>query len=150
MTFDARTDESFKACPDAARWSAVLARLGRERAVNLDVEIGRFDPDAAAEPGRVVFPEPANPVVIPEVSHKRPAIGVVVSSKSAAEDAALAGHLAALAIERECEVIILTEDPLSGFERFGFRTERIAGESDAEKAACLEQIRSFWGLEIVL
>lgn len=145
-----RTDENFRNCPDAARWSDVLARITRERAVDLDAAISGFDPDAAVEPGQVIFPELPGAVVLPEDLSQRPAIGVVLSGTRETDDSVIAGHLASLAVERDCEVVILSEDPLSGFERFGFRTERIAGQTDARKTACIEQIRSFWGMEVIL
>lgn len=145
-----RTDESFRNCRNAARWGDVLARISSERAIDLDADLSAFDPDAAAEPGRTIFPVPQSAVVLPEDLPQRPTVGILLSPAREIDDVVFAGQLAALAVEQDCEVVILTEAPLSGFERFGFRTERIAGQTDAEKTACIEQIRSFWGMEVML
>ena len=52
-------------------------------------------------------------------------------------------RLAAFAIERDVEIVVLSEADCSGFERFGFRVERIAGDTPEERAACEDQIRRF-------
>jgi hypothetical protein len=38
----------------------------------------------------------------------------------------------------------------SGIERFGFRTEKVAGKTEAERDACRDQLRQFWGIELTL
>lgn len=144
-----QTDESFLSSPDAARWREILARIAPHRAVDLDEITGAVDPTCRQERGRTLFPEGRiTPLCEPE-EDSRPAIGVHVSDTDP-DLAALAAKLAALAIERDCEVITLSETPLSGLERFGFRNERIAGETDTARAQCLDQVRAYWGLEIVI
>jgi hypothetical protein len=46
--------------------------------------------------------------------------------------------------------VVLNETDRSGLERFGFRTERISGTTQEARAACEDQIRRFWNLDLVL
>lgn len=149
MTGPFKNDEEFLASADAARWSNVLARITPAMALNIDNDIGEYDPQRALKPGRVVFPEGSGLPAINRQNNRRPAIGIMVSDNDESIET-LAARLAALAIERDCEVIALTQGAISGLERFGFRTERIAGETKATRDECLEQIRRFWNLEIIL
>jgi hypothetical protein len=59
-------------------------------------------------------------------------------------------RVAAFAIERNVEIVVLSETDYSGFERFGFRIERISGHCAETRAACEDQIRRFWNLDLVL
>ncbi|MGR3290551.1 MAG: hypothetical protein ACU0C9_05075 [Paracoccaceae bacterium] len=59
-------------------------------------------------------------------------------------------RLAAGALERGIIPIILTTLPDSGFERFGFRVERIMGETPQERTACEEELKRFWDMAIVI
>ena len=145
-----RTDESFLHCSEAERWRGVLSRVSTHSAVNLDEAVRPFDPVVAEEPGQVLFPVPDICPVLPDVGEDRPAIGVQVAAHATSDPVGLAAQLAALALEKECEIVVIAEQNLSGFERFGFRTERLAGETDDEKAACLSQIRAFWNLDIII
>ncbi|MBM7069933.1 hypothetical protein [Actibacterium sp. 188UL27-1] len=145
-----RTDDTFLHCPDAERWRGVLARVNGHRATNLDTAVRPFDPVAAEDPGKVLFPEPDLTPVLPEIGDQRPAVGVMVEDALTKDPIVLAAQLAALALEKDCEIVVISENNLSGFERFGFRTERVAGNTEAERAACLDQIRAFWNLDIIL
>ena len=59
-------------------------------------------------------------------------------------------RLGMLAMERDCEIIVLNHLPYSGLERFGFRCERMVGDTPEARAACEAQIRRFWNLDIVI
>lgn len=149
MKASIRNDETFAASEDAIRWSSVLARITSQKALNIDTEVSGYDPQRSQNAGRVVFPAESGLPSFDDRKDRRPAIGVFISEAEESKEA-IAARLAALAIERDCEVIALSDEPLSGLERFGFRTERIAGDTDAARAECIEQIRRFWGLEIIL
>jgi len=58
--------------------------------------------------------------------------------------------LASLAIEKEVTPIILTTLGESGFEKFGFRVERLAGETRAEVLASEQNLKVFWDLVTVI
>ncbi len=59
-------------------------------------------------------------------------------------------RLAAFAIERDVEIVVLNEADRSGLERFGFRIEQISGDNPEARAACEDQIRRFWNIDLVL
>jgi chorismate synthase len=59
-------------------------------------------------------------------------------------------RLSAFAIERDVEVVVLSHADYSGLERFGFRTERISGSSQAARHACERQVAGFWRLEVII
>ena len=59
-------------------------------------------------------------------------------------------RLVAFALEKDVEIVVLSHVDQSGFEKFGFRIERIGGETAAARDACEEQIRRFWNIDTVL
>ena len=135
---------------DLKQWSAVLLRIGPQDADDLDELLAAFDPRKRA-PGRDIFPLP-EAVPMPQTALRR-ADAICVGVRAAAADAAAfdrAMRLAAFAIERDVQIVVLSESDHSGFERFGFRVERISGDSPEARAACEDQIRRFWNLDLVL
>ena len=77
------------------------------------------------------------------------AVGVLIDHPLV-DPADAAYRLGALAIEQDVEIIALSSLDYSGLERFGIRTERIAGHSAEERAHCRDQLMQFWGLEVIL
>ena len=145
---------------DPTHWSSILPRIGRHDADDIDPLLAPFDPRRAAE-GRDLFPL-LEAELMPGAALKRadavcvglraPAVACVADSAtgSTADVVDRAMRLAAFAAERDVEVVILAEGDRSGFERFGFRVERVAGETPEARAACEDQIRRFWNLDLVL
>ncbi len=135
---------------DRSDWAAIIGRISPASADDLDALTARYDPRSAV-PGGDLFPE-LDAVLMPLVRLKRAdavCVGFAVSAElSDAADRAM--RLAAMALERDVEVIVLASGDVSGLERFGFRTERVAGDSEAARAACEEQIRRFWSLDLIL
>jgi len=132
---------------DRARWSATVLRIARHDADDIDDLLAGPDP---IPPGEVIFP-PVDAVLMPHVAMRRPD-AVTVGIRAAPEQPDAAGRamrLAAFAIERDVEIVVLAEGDSGGTERFGFRTERLAGEGPA-RAACEDQIRRFWNIDLVL
>ena len=150
-----RTDESFLADQAAQAWSERLVRTSTSCPANIDSLLAPANPLAAHAPGNAIFPPldalPAQRALGPD---ERPAIGVFLDDAAErlpdAHTSLMATRYASLAIEKECEVIILSHQSNAGFERFGFRVERIAGETAAQRDGCVAQIRQFWGLEIMI
>ncbi len=137
---------------DPKQWNAILSRIGPHDADDLDALLEPFDPRHAPVPGRDIFPLP-EAVLMPQVALKREdavCIGLRAPAADAADAADRAIRLAAFAIERDVEIIVLNETDRSGLERFGFRIERISGETPEARAACEDQIRRFWNLDLVL
>lgn len=132
------------------RWEDILARVSRNEPENLDGLLTPYDPRATT-PGDEIFPEHVS--VVPFASEFRSddtiAIGVRVE-EPLPDPAERAVQLGAFAIERNVEVVVLSHMDYSGFERFGFRTERISGKSEAARAACERQLAGFWHLEVII
>lgn len=136
---------------DPTHWSSILPRIGRHDADDLDALLAPFDPRRAA-PGHDLFPLPEADLM-PGTALKRAdavCVGLRAPAAGASDAVDRAMRLAAFAAERDVEVVILAETDRSGFERFGFRVERIAGGTPEERAACEDQIRRFWNLDLVL
>lgn len=135
---------------ETARWSAILSRIDPRDTADIDDIVRDFDPRAAT-PGRDLFPD-VEACLMPRAAFQREdavAIGLRVATEPTdAADRAM--RVAAFALEREVEVVVLSESDRSGFERFGFRVERVSGDTEARRAACEEQIRRFWSIDLVL
>ncbi|MGO4908180.1 hypothetical protein ACEN2J_07580 [Pseudorhodobacter sp. W20_MBD10_FR17] len=150
-----RNDAAFLADSAAARWSEVLGRCFCPSPINIDAVLASLNPLCFGIPGAVVFACNDHQQAIPPLPPiARPAIGVLLADHDGpiAGDKAknLAARYAALAIEKECEVIILSHQHNAGFERFGFRVERVAGADADARAACIAQLKQFWDLEIII
>ena len=46
--------------------------------------------------------------------------------------------------------MVLSTTDVTGLERFGFRIERIAGETREARRRCEAQVRRFWSIDLVL
>ncbi len=135
---------------DTQRWTATLARVTAYEAADIDDTTADLAPGPAA-PGRVLFPEPAG-APRPETAMKRPS-AVCVGVRVAAPVPDLvdrAMRLVAFALEKDVEVVVLSHLDYSGFERFGFRVERVCGDTEAARSACERQICRFWNIDMVL
>lgn len=129
---------------------AILSRIGPYDSDDLDGLLAKFDPRQTAA-GRDIFPLP-EAMLMPQTALKRGdavCVGVhAVGTDASATDRATL--LAAFAIERDVQIVVLSDADRSGLERFGFRVERISGDSPEARAACEDQIRRFWNLDLVL
>jgi hypothetical protein len=135
---------------DPKQWNALVSRIGPHDADDLDALLAPFDQRRGG--GRDVFPAP-EAVLMPNAALKRAdavCVGLRASTTDASDAADRAMRLAAFAIERDVEIVVLSETDRSGLERFGFRIERIAGDTPEARAACEDQIRRFWNLDLVL
>jgi len=132
------------------RWSAVIARITKTEADTIDDLAGPLDVRTRPQ-GRPLFPSGMGPLM-PQATFKSATtacIGVRIT-EARADIADVAAHLAALALEKDAEIVVLNHLPYCGLERFGFRCERVVGANEDERAACEEQIRRFWNIEIVI
>lgn len=135
---------------DRTQWSTIISRIGPHDADDLDALLAPFGPRQKT-PGRDIFPMPGA-VLMPQTALKR-SDAVCIGLRSTDADGTVADRamrIASFAIERDSEITVLSETDFSGFERFGFRVERIAGDSPEEREACEDQIRRFWNLDLVL
>lgn len=156
MLTTTRSDSSFLADKCAQNWAQIMVRASRLAPTNIDGLLEGANGLASDKKGKAMFDEDS---FTPFPDHdaapsRRPAIGVLLDDREVAiaprDIHLLATRYAALAIEKECDVVILSYRDNAGFERFGFRVERISGETDAAREACLAQLRRFWGFEIMI
>lgn len=130
------------------RWSAIINRIVAAGPEALDPLVTE---GKAAPRGRDLFPR-IDAVLMPGAPMARTdavAVGVRVSEPLPdLVDRAL--RLAAFALEKDVEIVVLSHIDESGFERFGFRVERVAGDTPEARAACEDQIRRFWNIDLVL
>ena len=150
-----RTDATFLADKSAQNWADIMTRASTVAPQNIDDLLCSQNALAQHGDGAVIFPDGAfYSGAEPVTAVRRPAIAVLLPDQNnrtpAAEAHVLATRYAALAIEKECEIVILTHQHNAGFERFGFRVERIAGATPEARESCLNQLRAFWGFEIVI
>jgi len=133
---------------DEPRWTALLSRIVPQDADDID-DLTRVHDARATEAGNDLFPDIAAALHC-ENAFKRPdtvCVGLRVSAPLADTcDRAL--RLASLAAEQNVEVVVLSEIDVTGFERFGFRIERIAPGQDAPGFG--QQVKRFWGIDLVL
>lgn len=135
---------------NTAFWGDVIGRITPHDAAGIDDLTGPVDP-RCTHGGRVIFPQNiALPVAnMPFASPDTGTIGFRITA--ARDDIAQVGlQLAALAMENGVEVVVFNHLDYCGLERFGFRCERIAGHTPAQKAQCEEQIRRFWNIDLIL
>ena len=130
-------------------YATIMSRITPHRADDVDDLTLRFDRCATARGGDF-FPALGS-VPSPEPRFKREdAICVGFRMAGEPDDAAeRAARLAAMALERDVEVIILSEDGFAGLERFGFRVERIPPSAGEPRHDWIDQVRRFWGLDLV-
>ncbi|MCG7519804.1 hypothetical protein [Ruegeria sp. Ofav3-42] len=130
-------------------WFDILSRASPNRPVPLDDLVNESH---ASQPcGKVIFPqmdltpsaalwerEPGGPIHI----------GVRIIEPPEAPYS-VARLLASAAMERDVYPVILSRVDYCGFERFGFRVERIPDKPAAAEAA-EEEIRKYWDLAIII
>lgn len=135
---------------DPTDWNSILPRIGPHDAADLDPLLAPFEPRRVS-PGRDLFPLPEAQLMPGTELRRADAVCVGVRAPAGAADVTdRAMRLAAFAAERDAQIVVLTDADRSGFERFGFRVERVAGDTPEERAACEDQIRRFWNLDLVL
>ena len=135
---------------NAAHWRDVISRIILQEATDIDDLTGQFD-DRRNPSGCAIFPTGVQSLVdgVPFKDESMAAIGCRITEKR--EDIVhIALSLATLAMEKEIEVVIFNHVDYCGLERFGFRCERITGDTPEEKNACEEQVRRYWGIDYVI
>lgn len=136
-------------------WLAVLSRISSDQP--LDLDSGMFDASAEKpSPARHKTVSPLGGVFDPpsarlwdQDTSGRSYLGVRVTS-ALPDCAYIALRLAAAAAERGVIPIILTTLSNSGFERFGFRVERLPSGPAGERAAYEDELSRFWNMAIII
>jgi hypothetical protein len=127
-----------------------IMRISPDAPLSLDVDLAQFDP-IAAKPGQALFPDECFREISARLFEPISAIcfGVRITEKTTDIDG-LAMKVARMAYERNAEPIILSHIAHCGLERFGFRVERVAGQTEAERAACEAELTRFWNIVVVI
>ena len=136
-------------------WLAVLSRVSAAKPLDLDEAL--FEKKTKAAFKAISFRSVRKGVDVRPPSSKlwdaeqtgQSYLGVRVH-EAPADCTQVAIRLAGAALERGIIPIILTTLPESGFERFGFRVERVMGETAKERAALEEELKRFWDMVIVI
>jgi hypothetical protein len=134
-------------------WADIAARLSQAQALDVNDLVRPDQPDPPvggwlAREGGAQRPPPAT-----ALWHLRDAGAAFIAVRVSApldNVVEVAVRLVAMAAERAVAPVIFSQIPHSGFERFGFRVERLAGASDAERAACEEELKRFWDVAVVI
>ena len=136
----------------SSTWLGVIQTIRTARPVDLDSLLAPPTPNPGTArsgfPGAAASMPPSAKLwhqTDPDIAH----IGIRVLHPMA-DCAPIAYRLAAAAVERHVVPIMLTTLPASGFERFGFRTERLFGATPEDLAACEAELSRFWSLAIVI
>jgi len=136
-------------------WLKVCSRLSPTEPIDLDQKIEGLvlsDPVKAGATGYPLMcetPTVPSSVIWEFEQDDTICLGVRVS-KSIGNYAGAAARLVAVAVERSVTPIIFTTLPYSGFERFGFRVERLVGKTNEELAASEEELKQFWHIDVVI
>jgi hypothetical protein len=131
-------------------WTTILSRVTREEAENIDDLLRPHDP-RARRMGRDLFPTGVDRVPFTPAFRRDETVVVGVRVTQPREDYAdFAVQLSAFALEKDVEIVVLSHLDYAGLERFGFRCERITGETPEAREACERQVAAFWNLEVVI
>lgn len=133
-----------------ARLDSMVSRITPFEAVNIDSLLAASDPRTRGG-GRDIFPSGIERPAFRTLfrSESTVTIGIRITKKRN-DLAILAAQLAALSMEQNAEVIVLSTLDYSGLERFGFRCERVCGETPEQVLACEMQLIIFWNLEVII
>lgn len=135
----------------ADTWLEVVKSICPDQPTHLDLIIAPTGLPTARAPARrsVASGLPPSAVLWDHGDADHSCIGIRVL-RPLPDTAAVALRLAAAAVERRVVPIILTPLPSSGFERFGFRCERLYGATPEEVEAVELELTRFWSLAIVI
>ncbi len=135
------------------RWLQVAARLGARDPVDLDAVL--FDAGSEAPSSGWLTRQGIGRRVVPSArlwplnEDDGAFVGVRVSSPIG-DVIATATRLVAIACERAITPIILSQLPVCGLERFGFRVERLPDGDPAQLRAFEEELMRFWRIAVVI
>ena len=131
-------------------WTRVMGLITPAAPVDLDDVLEPLDP-RRAKAGTTRFPEDIPDVALPVgfANGDTVCFGARIT-KDTPDRIRLAMNLAQMAAEKGAEPIILSHVGTCGLERFGFRVERIAGDSEEARATAEAQAIRFWNIVLVI
>jgi hypothetical protein len=135
-------------------WFKIGGRITAGSPVDLDA-LDLFVPATAGRTGSSLkrAPSAAKPppatVLWPSADPERVCIGVRVT-EPLKSNVTIAASLVAMACERNITPVIFSSVAHCGFEPFGFRVERLAGKTEAERLAYEAELKRFWNITVVV
>lgn len=126
-----------------------LQKLRRIRPLaieNLDDDLAPFDPRSARPEGQTLAPETSilDPALFAQAEDSRPVLGCLLWEQQL-PDRQLAAKLTAFSQEHDADIVVLSCALSSGFEKYGFRVERVSPDP-AARSRQVEELRDFWGI----
>lgn len=130
-------------------WSMIITKIIPRNAEPIDDILEAFDTRYSSD-GSYIFPDKGwlgsqkafqNPSTV--------CIGVRVEGDYI-DRTDLSMKLASMAIEKEIMPIIISRGDYSGMEKFGFRVEKLSGETEDQQLNCEEQLKRFWNISVVI
>ena len=111
-------------------WQSILGRVTMQVAEDIDDLLRVYDA-RTRKAGRDLFPESVDKNPFTPDFHEEDTVVIGVRITETREDVAdLAVQLGTFALEKQADIVVLNYLDYCGLERFGFRCERITGETD--------------------
>lgn len=131
-------------------YHTILSRVTTHVAEDID-DLLRPHDGRARRSGRDLFPDGVDRSPFTPAFRQADTVAIGVRIASPREDLAdLAVQLSTFALEKSAEIVVLNHLDYCGLERFGFRCERITGDSPQARDACERQVAAFWNLEVII
>lgn len=132
------------------RWLSVIAAITPQTPEDLDPLLEGLAGEAP-QMGKLLFPQAAAEAA-PVFAFDREetvtfAARITADTPNRLE---LAMNLAQMALEKGAEAIILSHVDDPGLDRFGFRVERVGGQTAEERTAAEAQLIRFWNIVFVI
>ncbi|MEO0654106.1 MAG: hypothetical protein AAFY77_04490 [Pseudomonadota bacterium] len=130
-------------------WKTIMSRITPTAPIDLDRLLGSDGDTAAAPPPATGQHRAPSPRLWTKRDTGSSYLGIRVT-KPAENVSQIAAQLAAAAMERQVIPVILSHCERSGFERFGFRVERILADTPDGIEALEAEVARFWDMAIVI
>lgn len=130
-------------------WKTIMSRITPAVPADLDHLLGVPSDTAPAAPPITTDHRTPSTKLWSKRNPEASFLGIRVSHP-AENTPQLAAQLAAAAIERNVIPVILSHCERSGFERFGFRVERILADTPDAASAMEAEVARFWDMAIII
>lgn len=132
-----------------ARMFELMCRITPAEPVDIDDVVYALRPRPERLGHEVFVPSEAPAIVPLAAEDERVTLGVRVPAPLP-DPADYAMRLAALAAERDVEIVILSATDYCGLERFGFRVERVVSAEPQIPETAYADLKDFWKLDLIL
>jgi hypothetical protein len=126
----------------------ILGRISPQSPRDLDARLDAVN-RRSAKAGAVLVHDTKGAMVTPLDASDAVCFALRITEKTE-DPVTLAMHVAQLAAEKSAIPIVFSHVDACGLEKFGFRVERIAGRSQAERDAMEAELKAFWNVAMVI